>query len=488
MRFFITITTLLFLCVGSFAVRAQIISDEQVLDEMKTYLGQLNGGPVTVFHSDQQLQFLKKVFPMWKISEFRELRMMPIESLIERERISPQPYFLCALAFHDEDIRRFKDELADQDVFNRIIQFRKQLRDMSHFTLSAEYNDLPQNKMVTQIKFTPKNSALLFSAGSSLYMWDMETLDCHKLTIQEYIPMGPAMWGLAHLHISTFTISPDEHYIAIGTASGIIKIIDHSTNQEVAHLPTSDDEIEKNIDHGITSLAFSPNMKFLAVGRDAYQVYKPDVSIYNIDRDMKFDLLITKDSHHELTGLAYTSDNNYLIGHHHNGTPVWAAHNGEELPFVDKLQFRNGELLYQYKTFRLGDKSWEATVADHQRIARNEFNFLESHYMPIDNSHSFDFDPQTQLIAYSNDGHSLNVKTSESSPAVEIYHTECEIIDVVISPDASHLAAVTKCQILNEDKSETDPIYQNHVLLFSRETTPNLKLILLIDPEKFSEK
>ncbi len=113
---------------GSFALLAQDISDDQVLSEIQDHLSHLNGANASQLKTEEQLTFLTKIKDLWKIPEFRVLRAIPLDELIKTQ--NQNAYFLLAITFHNEDISHYEGTIqpADHDFVQRAIQFREALK------------------------------------------------------------------------------------------------------------------------------------------------------------------------------------------------------------------------------------------------------------------------------------------------------------------------------------------------------------------------
>lgn len=200
---------------SSFALRAQeVITDDQVLSEMKYYLTHLNGENASEYKMALQLDFLQKIKALWKIEDFRKLRAMSNREILETEQ--DHPYYRLALAFHDDAI---EDSKTDLEFVPKIIEFRRQLKD-DFVKLDDELDVL---------KATP---GLLSTFGSD-----------------------------AHIYFKAYAMSPphfNEKYLAFGDARGNLTLFDLKQKKLVFSQKVCTTETET---HSVHQIRFDPRME-----------------------------------------------------------------------------------------------------------------------------------------------------------------------------------------------------------------------------------
>jgi WD40 repeat protein len=161
------------------------------------------------------------------------------------------------------------------------------------------------------------------------------------------------LWKLAAKHeivrveqddpVSHFAVSPNGNYIAIGSATpspdNIIRIFETSTGKEISQIKVT----QKRSSSDLTSLAFSPNNRYVVSGS-----YVAPIRIWDADTGkevvrMKYDLPITPIAVNSITTLhdvavksvAFSPDGRYVLSSSDDHTArVWDANTGKEISRV----------------------------------------------------------------------------------------------------------------------------------------------------------
>ncbi len=134
---------LMILLLSSISLHAQDdmpITNEKILEEMTDYLKHLNGEMDSESKRAEQMKTVIKVNGLWKSAEFRRLRDLPLVAVVNQEQKSP--FFVSAVAFHDEEIEDYSDSEPVHDIspelcqnfIDRARKFRKSLKGFSPFT------------------------------------------------------------------------------------------------------------------------------------------------------------------------------------------------------------------------------------------------------------------------------------------------------------------------------------------------------------------
>ncbi len=129
---------------GSFALHAQddVVTDDQVIEEMNNYLTHLNGDhAANATKRAEQMKTVKKMRGLWKNREFRKLREMPLETVLNTE--DNNPFFVSAIAFHNDSLESYpsdfnKNPSISQDLYaeytRRAKEFRNSLKGCHSFS------------------------------------------------------------------------------------------------------------------------------------------------------------------------------------------------------------------------------------------------------------------------------------------------------------------------------------------------------------------